>query len=172
MQLHNVSCSQVCTIYKKGNEFKKKEKQPRYDSDDSCSSSSDEGDESQPEIDTFDSEMKWWVGVMHDIREERRKIMARYLGSRVTMSKCSVCNVTRFCNRVCQKACYAKQTWLNVGVMISHKHMCPLLMQWKQFKKGNTVIEDCVAMQMGFLEACHPFQNILQRGEFFDEYVY
>jgi len=90
----------------------------------------------------------------------------------VTMSKCSFCNVTRFCNRVCQKACYAKQTWLNVGVMISHKHMCPLLMQWKQFKKGNTVIEACVGMQMGFLEACHPFQNILQRGEFFDEYVY
>jgi len=90
----------------------------------------------------------------------------------ITMLKCSVCNVTRFCNTFCQKACYAKQTWLNVGVMVSHKHMCPLLMQWKQFRKGNAVVEDCVAMQMGFLEACHPFQNILQRGEFFDEYVY
>jgi len=56
--------------------------------------------------------------------------------------------------------------------MISHKHMCPILMQWKQFKKGNTVIEACVEMQMGFLEECHPFKNILQRGEFVDEYVY
>ena len=56
--------------------------------------------------------------------------------------------------------------------MVSHKHMCPLLMQWKQFKKGNTVIEACVKMQMGFLEACHPFKNISQRGEFLDEYVY
>jgi len=90
----------------------------------------------------------------------------------ITMLKCSVCNVTRFCNKFCQKACYTKQTWLNVGVMVSHKHMCPLLMQWKQFKKGNTVIEACVEMQMGFLEACHPFKNISQRGEFFDEYVY
>jgi len=90
----------------------------------------------------------------------------------ITMLKCSVCNVTRFCNKVCQKACYTKQTLLNVGVMISHKHMCPILMQWKQFKKGNTVIEACVEMQMGFLEECHPFKNILQRGEFVDEYVY
>jgi len=68
----------------------------------------------------------------------------------ITMLKCSVCNVTRFCNKVCQKACYAKKTWLNVGVMISHKDMCPILMQRKQFKKGNTVIEACVEMQMGF----------------------
>ena len=27
----------------------------------------------------------------------------------ITMLKCSVCNVTRFCNKVCQKACYAKK---------------------------------------------------------------
>ena len=76
MRLHNVSASKVCPICNKGNEFKKKQKTPLYDSDESCSSSSDE---SQPEIDTFDSEMKWWVGVMNDIKEERRKIMARYL---------------------------------------------------------------------------------------------
>ena len=79
MQLYNVSCSEVCPICNKGHEFEKKKKQPLYESEDSDSSSSDAGGESQPEMDTFDSEMKWWVSVTHDIKEERRKIMARYL---------------------------------------------------------------------------------------------
>jgi len=79
MQIYNVSTSKVCPICQKGNEFKKKQKKTLYESDESFSSSSDEGDEKQPEIDTFDSEMKWWVGVMNDIKEERRTIMARYL---------------------------------------------------------------------------------------------
>jgi tetratricopeptide (TPR) repeat protein len=90
----------------------------------------------------------------------------------ITMLKCSICNVTRFCNKLCQKASYTKQTWLNKGVMISHKNICPLLQQWRQLKKGNAAIEACVEQQMIFLETCHPFQNITQRGEFVDEFVY
>jgi len=50
------------------------------------------------------------------------------------MLKCSECKVARFCNKFCQcqKGAYSKRMHLRMGIILLHRHLCPLLKQWRQ----------------------------------------
>ena len=86
----------------------------------------------------------------------------------VDMLKCSSCNVTRFCNKVCQKGAYCKRPNLKMGITLSHGSLCPLLKTWKQIKKGNATVESCVEQQLLFLKTCDPLLKILANNDFVD----
>jgi len=86
----------------------------------------------------------------------------------VNMLKCSFCNVTRFCNKVCQKGAYCKRPNLKMGITLSHGSLCPLLKTWKQVKKGNATIKSCVEQQLLFLQTCDPLRKILAKNDFVD----
>ena len=84
----------------------------------------------------------------------------------VDMLKCSFCNVTRFCNKVCQKGAYCKRLNLNMGIILSHGSLCPLLKIWKQIKKGNATVKSCVEHHLIFLQTCDPLRKILDKNDF------
>jgi hypothetical protein len=86
----------------------------------------------------------------------------------VNMLKCSSCNVTRFCNKVCQKGAYCKRPNLKMGITLSHGSLCPLLKTWKQTKKGNATVKSCVEQQLLFLQTCDPLLKILAKNDFVD----
>ena len=86
----------------------------------------------------------------------------------VDMLKCSSCNVTRFCDKVCQKGAYCKRPNLKMGITLSHGSLCPLLQTWKQVKKGNATVKSCVEQQLLFLAACDPLCKILAKNDFVD----
>ena len=86
----------------------------------------------------------------------------------VDMLKCSFCNVTRFCDKVCQKGAYCKRPNLKMGIPLSHGSLCPLLKSWKQVKKGNATVKSCVEQQLLFLQTCDPLRKILARNDFVD----
>jgi tetratricopeptide (TPR) repeat protein len=86
----------------------------------------------------------------------------------VDMLKCSFCNVTRFCNKVCQKGAYSKRPNLKMAITLSHASLCPLLKSWKQVKKGNATVESCVEQQLLFLQTCDPLRKILDKNDFVD----
>jgi len=86
----------------------------------------------------------------------------------VKMLKCSSCNVTRFCDKVCQKAAYCKRPNLKMGITLSHESLCPLLKTWKQVKKGTATAESCVEQQLFFLKTCDPLLKILAKNDFVD----
>jgi len=90
----------------------------------------------------------------------------------VKMLKCSSCNVTRFCDKVCQKGAYCKRPNLKMGITLSHASLCPLLKTWKQVKKGNATAESCVEQQLFFLKTCDPLLKILAKNDFVDRDYY
>jgi len=86
----------------------------------------------------------------------------------VDMLKCSFCNVTRFCNKVCQKGAYCKRPNLKMAITLSHGSLCPLLKTWKQVKKGNATVKSCVEQQLLFLQTCDPLCKVLDKNDFVD----
>jgi len=86
----------------------------------------------------------------------------------VEMLKCSSCNVTRFCDKVCQKGSYCKRPNLKMGITLSHASLCPLLKTWKQVQRGNATAESCVEQQLFFLKTCDPLLKILAKNDFVD----
>jgi len=90
-------------------------------------------------------------------------------GMGISMSKCSGCKVTRFCNKICQRGSCVNKIQLNMGLIVSHRHICPLLKKWKQARQGHVTVASCLDEQLLFLKNCVPLQEILKRRDFVDD---
>ena len=93
-------------------------------------------------LDNMDSENEMGEGI--DSYMFKTRIYGMMAEAGVDMLKCSFCNVTRFCDKVCQKGAYCKRPSLKMGITLSHGSLCPLLKTWKQVKKGNATVKSCV----------------------------
>lgn len=90
-------------------------------------------------------------------------------GLEISMLKCSHCNVTRFCNKVCQRGSYKNKIKIGMGIIVSHRHICPLLKKWKQVRLGNATVASCLDEHLLFLKKCDPLEEILKRRDFVDD---
>lgn len=79
------------------------------------------------------------------------------------LQKCSVCRVSKFCNVACQRAASTKRHMACARIVVTHKTICPLLVQWKQAKRGQISQGSCIKMQLEFLKECVPFKEMLVR---------
>jgi len=56
-----------------------------------------------------------------------------------------------------------------MGLIVSHRHICPLLKKWKQARQGHVTVASCLDEQLLFLKNCVPLQEILKRRDFVDD---
>jgi len=71
-------------------------------------------------------------------------------GEDVPMLTCSGCGVARFCNEDHQRMASKKGSG-SLRTAVRHKHICPLLKQWRHVVRGKAVAESCAADQLAFL---------------------
>lgn len=72
------------------------------------------------------------------------------------MLTCSGCKVARFCNTNCQQQASKKKMMCCGDIIVMHKFVCPLLKNWKQFKKTKQDIKSlCNSEHLHFLHKCH-----------------
>jgi len=73
--------------------------------------------------------------------------------------------------QVLSKRAYAKRMHLRMSIILLHRHLCPLLKQWRQVKQGRATVASCVENHLLFLQRCDPLREILDRNDFVDDYV-
>jgi len=81
-----------------------------------------------------------------------------------TMSCCSVCHVSRFCNVECQTQAYKKSMMACSTMVVPHRKLCPLLREWKKVKRRRQTTESSASMFAAFLSEFHPFQELCTRN--------
>jgi hypothetical protein len=66
---------------------------------------------------------------------------------------CQKCGVVKYCDVACQRRASSKMRPPDRDFIIRHKHICPLLNQWKQVKVENALLYNFIEDQLKFLES-------------------